>query len=160
MEFSRSIPSSVASDITTFIWYFGNTKLVPNKMYYLLPMLAGSWERFFALQEGIPLGAWLHMETMNRVKWHLQRNCNTINKIINLVSSKSSTRTSYWDILQKSNFTDAWCMHNNDVISPTSELSFPIQKPHQFVMLVCCCFLLAWQINHLEPLKSKTKKHL
>ena len=60
------ISSSVsASDSTTTIRKFGKTKLVPNQMHHLLPMLAGSRESSFALQEGTSLGVRHHMKTMN-----------------------------------------------------------------------------------------------
>ena len=52
----RLVSSSVsASDSIATIWHFGKTKLVPNKMYHLFPLLMGSREQSFALRGGIPL---------------------------------------------------------------------------------------------------------
>lgn len=59
-----SLPVS-ASDSTTTTGHFGQTKLVPNEMYHLLPVLVGSGELSFTLQGGVPLGAWRHVKTMN-----------------------------------------------------------------------------------------------
>ena len=41
-----SLPVSAAY-ITTTIWHFGKTKVVPNQMYHLFPVLTGSAEQSF-----------------------------------------------------------------------------------------------------------------